>query len=286
MTGSLPYLLSALAYGSFAAYLSRRLSRRPAERSAAVGGAQSPTARASWQPAWGEQAIVAGIIVLQAFSVQSAVFRDGEVFLSVGAALSAIMLVTVIIHWLGNFFYNLRGLQLLVFPVAALCALAPAFLGTRDPIPNVGMWLLTAHIVVALLAYGLLTIAALHAMLLSALDRRLRTGAVPPILAGLPPLLTMEKLLFRIIIAGFSLLAATVLSGLLFSEELFGIPLTFTHKNVFALISLAIFAALLIGRFLFGWRGRVALRWTLWGFLALVLAYVGSKFVLEILLAR
>ena len=286
MTGSLPYLSSALAYGAFAVYLIRRLSCRPAERAAVVGGAQSPAPRAPWQPAWGEQAIVAGIIALHAFSVQSAVFRDGEVFLSVGAALSAIVLVTVIIHWLGNFFYNLRGLQLLVFPVAALCALAPAFLSTGEPVPHVGMWLLTAHIVVALLAYGLLTIAALHAMLLSALDRRLRTGAVPPILAGLPPLLTMEKLLFRIIIAGFSLLAATVLSGLLFSEELFGIPLTFTHKNVFALISLAIFAALLIGRFLFGWRGRVALRWTLWGFLALVLAYVGSKSVLEIMLGQ
>jgi len=286
MTGSLPYLLSALAYGAFAAYLSHRLSRRPPERTGNAGSVQSPVQRQAWQGAGGEQAIVAGIIALHAFSVQSAVFRDGEVFLSVGAALSAIVLVTVIIHWLGNFFYNLRGLQLLVFPVAALCALAPAFLGTRDPMPNAGMWLLTAHIVVALLAYGLLTIAALHAMLLSALDRRLRTGAVPPILAGLPPLLTMERLLFRIIIAGFALLAATVISGLLFSEELFGIPLTFTHKNVFTLISLAIFAALLIGRFLFGWRGRVALRWTLWGFLALVLAYVGSKFVLEILLAR
>jgi hypothetical protein len=76
------------------------------------------------------------------------------------------------------------------------------------------------------------------------------------------------------------------LSGLLFSEELFGMPLTFTHKNVFTLVSWAIFAALLVGRFLFGWRGRIALRWTLWGFGVLLLAYVGTKFVVEVLLGR
>ncbi|MBC7779544.1 MAG: cytochrome c biogenesis protein CcsA [Proteobacteria bacterium] len=286
MTGSLPYLLSALAYGSFAAYLGSRLTRSPVPRPATPAPGEKIELRTRWQPAWGEQTIVAAIMALHAFSVASAVFRGGEVFLSVGAALSAIVLVTVVIHWLGNFFYNLRGLQLLVFPVAALFALAPALLGPSHPMSNTGMWLLTAHVVVALLAYGLLTIAAMHAMLLSALDRRLRSGSLPPVLAGLPPLLTMETMLFQIIIAGFVLLSATVLSGLLFSEELFGMPLTFTHKNVFTLVSWAIFAALLIGRFMFGWRGRIALRWTLWGFLALVLAYVGSKFVLEVLLGR
>jgi ABC-type uncharacterized transport system permease subunit len=278
--------LSALGYAAFAAYLGIRLSRDPARPPALPVAGESAEHRTQWRPAWLEQAVVAGLIALHANSVAAGVFKDDEVFLSLGVALSAIVMVTVIIHWFGNFFYNLRGLQLLVFPVAAVCSLAPWFLDARHPMPNAGMWLLTAHIVVALLAYGLLTIAALHALLLSVLDRRLRTGAVPAILSGLPPLLTMEKMLFRIIIAGFTLLSATVLSGLLFSEELFGIPLTFTHKNVFTLISLAIFAALLIGRFLFGWRGRLALRWTLWGFLALVLAYVGSKFVLEVLLGR
>ena len=146
--------------------------------------------------------------------------------------------------------------------------------------------MLAAHVIVALLAYGLLTIAALHAVLLAALDRKLRTGNLPAALSGLPPLLTMETLLFRIIIAGFVLLSATVLSGLLFSEQLFGKPLTFTHKNVFTLISWTIFASLLVGRFLFGWRGRIALRWTLWGFGVLLVAYIGTRFVGEVLLGR
>jgi ABC-type uncharacterized transport system permease subunit len=102
----------------------------------------------------------------------------------------------------------------------------------------------------------------------------------------MPPLLTMETLLFRIIWTGFVLLTLTLASGIFFSEELFGKPLTFTHKTVFGILSWLIFAALLGGRVLAGWRGRKALRWTLAGFLALVLAYIGSKFVLEIILHR
>ncbi len=286
MSGSLPYLLSALAYGAFAAYLGHPLTRGRLPRPLPSAPGQKIELPTRWHAPWGEQTLVGTILLIHAWSVGAAVFHDGQVFVGVGVAMSAIVLVTVAIHWFSSFFYNLRGLQLLVFPVAALCALAPAVLGAHEPMPNAGVWMLTAHVIVALLAYGLLTIAALHALLLSSLDRQLRTGTLPALLIGLPPLLTMEKMLFRIIVAGFVLLSATVLSGLLFSEEMFGIPLTFTHKNVFTLVSWAIFAALLVGRFLFGWRGRIALRWTLWGFGALLLAYVGTKFVVEVLLGR
>ena len=264
MSGSLPYLLSALAYGAFAAYLGHPLTRGRLPRPLPSAPGQKIELPTRWHAPWGEQTLVGTILLIHAWSVGAAVFHDGQVFVGVGVAMSAIVLVTVAIHWFSSFFYNLRGLQLLVFPVAALCALAPAVLGAHEPMPNAGVWMLTAHVIVALLAYGLLTIAALHALLLSSLDRQLRTGTLPALLIGLPPLLTMEKMLFRIIVAGFVLLSATVLSGLLFSEEMFGIPLTFTHKNVFTLVSWAIFAALLVGRFLFGWRGRIALRWTLW----------------------
>jgi ABC-type uncharacterized transport system permease subunit len=111
-------------------------------------------------------------------------------------------------------------------------------------------------------------------------------GNLPGFLQGLPPLLAMEQLLFRIIAAGFVLLTLTLGSGILFSEELFGKPMQFTHKTVFGILSWIIFGALLAGRALYGWRGRIAMRWTLTGFLSLVLAYIGSKFVLEIILGR
>jgi ABC-type uncharacterized transport system permease subunit len=96
----------------------------------------------------------------------------------------------------------------------------------------------------------------------------------------------MEYLLFRLILIAFTMLTLTLASGVLFSETLFGKPLAFNHKTVFAFLSWVIFAALLVGRHAFGWRGRKAIRLTLAGFLTLLLAYVGTRFVLEVLLGR
>jgi ABC-type uncharacterized transport system permease subunit len=118
------------------------------------------------------------------------------------------------------------------------------------------------------------------------MERRLHGGAIAGPLAALPPLLTMERLLFRVILAGFAFLTLTVATGIVFSETLFGKVMKFDHKTVFAIASWFIFAALLAGRHFYGWRGRTALRWTLAGFVALLLAYVGSRFVLEVILQR
>ena len=96
----------------------------------------------------------------------------------------------------------------------------------------------------------------------------------------------MERILFQLIGVGFVLLTLSLATGIVFSEEVFGKPLSPTHKTVFAVISWAIFGGLLWGRRHYGWRGRVAMRWTLAGFLALVLAYFGSRFVLEFVLQR
>jgi ABC-type uncharacterized transport system permease subunit len=96
----------------------------------------------------------------------------------------------------------------------------------------------------------------------------------------------MEALLFHLINIAFFLLSATLLSGVFFSEVLFGKAMNLDHKTVFAFVSWLIFAALLLGRHLRGWRGRLALRWTLAGFATLLLAYVGSHFVIEVILRR
>ena len=117
-------------------------------------------------------------------------------------------------------------------------------------------------------------------------EKWLHRGVMPPFIRSLPPLLEMEALLFRILLAAFVLLTLTMVSGIFFSEQLFGRPLTFTHKTVFGILSWLIFGALLAGRYFWGWRGRKAVNWTLAGFTMLLLAYVGSKFVLEIILRR
>ena len=203
-----------------------------------------------------------------------------------GNAVSAILFLTVLIYWAGNFFYRLEGLQSLVLPVAAAASLMPVVLPSVRPLPNTELLVFKVHLLIAMLSYSLFTIASLHVLLMALLERRLHDGSLPRALQGLPPLLTMETLLFRIIWAGFILLTATLATGVLYSEELFGRAARFNHKTVFGVLSWIIFAALLGGRHFYGWRGRVAVRWTLSGFLMLVLAYIGSKFVLEVILGR
>jgi len=109
---------------------------------------------------------------------------------------------------------------------------------------------------------------------------------LPKVLRSLPPLLTMETLLFRIIAIGFLLLTITIASGMLFSEKIFGHPWQFSHKVLFGILSWVVFAVLLLGHRFYGWRGHTAVRWTMSGFGFLVLAYLGSQFVLEVILHR
>jgi ABC-type uncharacterized transport system permease subunit len=271
----LPYLVNALLYAALAFYFWRT-------RWAPAPGA--PAANISFNVI--EHYAVLAPLALHAWLLARGIFAHDGLHLGVGNAVSAILWLTVLIYWLGNFFYRLDGLQSLVLPVAAVAALLPAALPSVRPLPNTELVVFKVHLLIAMLAYSLFTIASLHVLLMALLERRLHDGSVPRALQGLPPLLAMETLLFRIIWAGFILLTATLASGVVFSEELFGRAAKFNHKTVFGVLSWIIFAALLGGRHVYGWRGRVAVRWTLTGFLMLVLAYVGSKFVLEVILGR
>jgi ABC-type uncharacterized transport system permease subunit len=153
------------------------------------------------------------------------------------------------------------------------------------------------HFLIANIAYGLFAIAALHAILMLMVERRLQNmrgtatrhtsnSWVSSWLDTLPPLLTLEKLLFRLISAGFVLLTLTLISGVAFNEQLVDKAFRLDHKTVFAILSWLMFGALLTARRVSGWRGRAALRWVLASFVALLLAYVGSRFVFEVLLHR
>lgn len=218
----------------------------------------------------------------------ASLFSGAEPNLGIGNAISAIAWLTVMIYWLASFHYNMEGLQTLVLPSAAICLVLPLALPEAHMVSHMELAspVFKIHLLISLLAYSLFTIAALHALLMAFAERRLHGHALSRILGKLPPLLAMESLLFRIITVGFVLLTLSILSGVLFSEEMFHTPLQFNHKSLFALISWFIYAALLGGRRIYGWRGRTAIRWTLAGFAALWLAYLGSKFVLEVILHR
>jgi ABC-type uncharacterized transport system permease subunit len=225
-------------------------------------------------------------LVLQAGLLYNNLIVGSNFNLSLAYSVSVILWLTVLVYWIARFFYPLANMLSLVLPLAAIGVILPELFPDARTLSAPTSWMFDAHVLVAMLAYSLFTIAALHAGLMSFVEKGLHHATLPRVLKNLPPLLTMETLLFRILGVGLVLLTLTLASGILFSEEIFGKPWQFSHKVLFGFISWSVFAVLLLGRALKGWRGRTAVRWTLSGFGFLVLAYLGTKFVLEIVLHR
>jgi len=220
------------------------------------------------------------------------VIAPGSLRLGFAIMLSAALWISVGVYWLENRNFALDSLRVLMLPCAAVAVILPAiFPGSMVPL-NGKSALFSWHIAIAILAYSTLTIAAFHAVLMALQESKLHThgsaksGWFALAIDRLPALLTMEKLLFRLIAIGFFLLTLTVLSGVVFSEQLFGRAFKWDHKLVFTLLSWALFGVLLAVRRWRGWRGKTALSFTLSGFATLLLAYVGSRFVLEVVLHR
>jgi ABC-type uncharacterized transport system permease subunit len=231
-------------------------------------------------------ALIGLALVLHAVTLGRAILTPEGLDLSFPHALSLVAWLTVLTAGLSGALARLPAVGNVILPVAALCALAPLAGGSPHRFPYGGEPWATAHIAVALVAYALFVVAALQAVLLTGLEKRLRRGLATEEGGEMPPLLTLERFLFRIVGAGFVLLTLTLLSGAFFSESLFGKPMTFNHKNLFSLLGWLAFATLLFGRWRYGWRGRRALYWVFGGTALLVLGYLGSKFVGEILLGR
>jgi ABC-type uncharacterized transport system permease subunit len=202
-------------------------------------------------------------------------------FFSVTSLVAWAIAVLLLFSALGKPVENL-GIALL--PLAGLAVL----LAWRHPgfklLPETAPWALRAHVLVSLLAYAILTVASVQAILLAIQDRHLHRRQPVGFVRALPPLQTMESLLFEMIALGFLLLSVALGTGFMFLEDMFAQHLA--HKTILSVAAWTVFGILLWGRFRFGWRGRTALRWTLAGFVVLMIAYFGSKFVLELILQR
>lgn len=196
------------------------------------------------------------------------------------AALSLVGLGMAVLTTAVGAWGRMAALGVVVFPLAALTLLGYWIYGH---VPALHLnWRLLLHAWLALLAYATLAIAALLAIMLWLQERALRRRVFHPWLRALPPLIELETLLFRTITAGFVLLSAALLTGVLFVEDLLAQHLV--HKTVLSAVSWLAFGALLIGRWRLGWRGSMAVRWTLVAMAFLLLALFGSKFVLELVL--
>ncbi|UUM21943.1 inner membrane protein YpjD [Mycoavidus sp. SF9855] len=250
--------------------------------------------RLGWNRLW-----LAGALLSHGGLLYITIFLPDAMIFGFAFALSAMLWLSIGIYWLESFFFELEGLSLLALPLACVASLLPLAFGGVQLLPYAANLLFKFHFVMANVAYGLLALMALHALLMLLVERRLHRvvgqsmqhaaleqNCLGRWLDSLPPLLTLEKLLFRLIGAGFVLLTLALVSGILFSEQLFDRALRFDHKTVFAGLSWIMFGAVLLGRKFYGWRGRTALRWVLAAFMVLLLAYVGSHFVFEVLLRR
>ncbi|MCL6272006.1 cytochrome c biogenesis protein CcsA [Sansalvadorimonas sp. 2012CJ34-2] len=141
---------------------------------------------------------------------------------------------------------------------------------------------LVAHIIVSILSYSVMTVAAFQALLLSYQERHLKDHLPVGIIKAFPPMQTMEKLLFEFLWAGLILLTFSLGSGFFYLHDMFAQHIA--HKTILGVMAWFLFATLLAGRSLLGWRGRTAIRWTLSGFLLLMLAYFGSRFIIDLVI--
>lgn len=268
---------AAVAYALLAALLWSRLARgEPIERSRVSQGG------------------LLGALVLHSIGLRLGMTPDGNLFVGWSLALSAAVWLGLLVFWIESLLVRLDAMQLLLLPAAMLAAASAALSPVGQIVAHGDSPLLRTHLLLALAAYGLMTVAALQALLMALLDRRLHRPVESPgersiigrVLDAQPPLLVQERLLFRVIWIGFVTLTLAVGTGSITSMSLTGRVLPMDHKTVFTLLSWLTFGVLLAGRHLRGWRGQVALRWTLTGFGFLLLAYTGTRFVLEVILHR
>jgi len=199
-------------------------------------------------------------------------------------AVSLVGWLVALIVLLTSLFRPLENLLLMLFPIAGLAILLELFVPDGRILSGSLSTGLRIHIILSICAYSLLMISAFQALMLAVQERLIKAKRVAKVMNTLPPLQVMEDLLIQIIVIGFFLLSLSLASGMMFINDLFAQHLV--HKTVLSILAWFIYGILLWGRWSAGWRGKRIIRWTLGGFTALLLAYFGSKFVLELILQR
>lgn len=261
-------VISLALYAAAAAYLVHALPRgqQARRRPAAILGA--------------------GAVVLHAIVVHGTVFVPGGLDLGFFHALSLAAWVIALLLLLLSLTQPVDNLGIGLYPLAALALAAELLFGNGQPGPTMATASqgLDLHVLVSIVAHAVLGLAAMQAIVLGLQQRLLHEHQPMGAVRALPPLYVMESLLFRMIAIGFSLLTLALATGFVYLEDMFAQHLA--HKTVLTLVAWAVFAVLLGGHYAAGWRGPTAVRFTLGGFLLLVLGYFGSKLVLELILDR
>ncbi|MEE4362042.1 MAG: cytochrome c biogenesis protein CcsA [Pseudomonadales bacterium] len=228
--------------------------------------------------------IAVAAVLFHGWLVIELMFLQDGLDLGLFRVLALVSLTMVAVILLSSFGRPLENLYVVLFPFAALTLSTALVFDTHyHPPAELGAGF-AAHVVVALLAYSVLSVAVCQSLLVAWQERQLRGRRAFSLLRNLPPLQTMESLLFELLWVGLILLTAALLTGAIFLDNMFAQHVV--HHTVLSISSWVVFAVLLWGRHRLGWRGRTAIRWTLSGFALLMLAYFGSKLVVEVILNR
>ena len=250
----------------------------------AFAASRLPRFEARSQPLLAAGAVLAcGGVLLHCAALYGQLHVPRGLDISLGGAVSLIAVQLAVIGLFAALESTLRGMTAGLLVLAGLAAVAiglPATAAEGQPLS----WQIRAHVLISLFAYGLLTAGAIVALFAMIQDRRLRGGRLTASNRLFAPLETTEKVLFSVTSAGFAVLLLAVVSGFMFVDNLFAQHLA--HKTAFSLLSLTLFGVLVAGRLFAGWRGRRAVYLYLWGFAFLLLAYFGSRYVLEVILER
>ena len=228
-------------------------------------------------------AFAVGALLVHTVDLSAILRNEGGYALTIGDALSLWGWVIALTTFIAAAIRPLRGLPSFLYAIVAGLASFAAVPRTYHEAASPGI-AFNAHIVLSMLAAGWLSIAAVCAVLLVAQSARLKARRLDGWIRALPPLEVLDGALFSALAGGFVALTATLFTGLVFVYDLQAQHLS--HKLVLSVLAWVLFATLLFGRLRYGWRGRTAARFTVGGFFAIALAYVGAKFVLEVMLGR
>ena len=221
--------------------------------------------------------LIHSLLIAHSYSVNQIIAND---FFSM---LSLVFLVISLLFYISSFSQAIEALAVIVFPCAAVAV--SLNIGNALPVANASVLdtPLQIHIIFSILSYGLLTVAAFQAVFLSIQEKQLHNRQPSTLINCLPPLQLMEILLFRVLSLGLFLLTFALATGFIFLDDIFAQHLA--HKTLLSILAWLVFATLLWGRHYLGWRGQQAVKWTHAGYISLMLAYFGSKFVLQLLLS-
>lgn len=262
----------------------------------ASGGLAAASVFANFQtPAWVLRSVIGLALLTSGAALYNSLFDSQGLHFGFVTGLMCVGWVAALVAFLEGFFTRVSLLEMVVFPFCAMVFLLPWFV-RQEPALVLGSELsFQIHLLIAIAAYSLLGIAAIHAVIMAWQGKLLHEVGLgesqsrqlrEQVLDHLPPLLSMEATLFRQLWAGFGLLSLTLLTGFGFASQWGLEQVQFNHKLIFSVLAWLSFAVLLVGRHALGWRGSVALRWCLGSYSVLFLAYFGTQFVLEFVLGR